>query len=120
MDAFTVSAHSIAAESIKATRYSLLFVAIHTAEYVVPRMQVGHLNDRDMKQLAMRKGQLAVTLSELNRKSDENFDALAFLKTFRRASNLWVDTEPFQDRLQVSTAVSLCELNSSYCLCTCI
>lgn len=54
-----------------------------------------------MEQLAVRKGQLAVTLAELNDQSDEDCDTLEFGKKFRKAFNLWQDAEPFEDRLEV-------------------
>ena len=60
-----------------------------------------------MEKLAVRKGQLAVTLAELNEKADNELDVVACVKTFEKAVTLWQSTDPFASRLLVSCVCKL-------------
>ena len=71
-------------------------------------VQLGELADKEMEQLANRRGQLAVTLAELNDRTDQDFDVLALLKTYEKALMLWPSTEPFVHRLMVCHTVLSC------------
>lgn len=63
--------------------------------------------------MAIRKGQLAVTLAELSEKADQDLDVVACLKTLDKAVTLWQSTEPFVSRLMVS-----CVLQADVLSCT--
>ena len=65
--------------------------------------------------MAIRKGQLAVTLAELNDKADQDLDVVACLKTLDKAVTLWQSTEPFVSRLMVSCVLQADVLSCTLC-----